>query len=60
MNWIRVKDKHPQEYTEVLAYDGICYELAEYRPDDYNMWYDTSNGESISTPTHWCEVTPPK
>ena len=57
--WISVKDRMPDDDTDVLVYGGGRYNVAAHTSDNGNGWYH--NGNYFIKATHWRELPePPK
>jgi hypothetical protein len=58
MNWISVKDRLPDDYSDVLVYDydGMQYDIGWYDFEGYKGWVNTNMEDSI---THWMPLPEP-
>jgi hypothetical protein len=57
MNWISVKERLPEEWDEVFAWDALSGAFVCER--DGKEWRDSSSGATMDDVTHWAEIEPP-
>lgn len=59
--WISVKDRLPEEYETVLAYDGDCVEPSVFYGDYGFYELDKYEADPLCGVTHWMPLPePPK
>lgn len=61
IDWISVKDKHPDDYKHVLVFDkdeGICVGYRSYESYSHHPLGDFATGAQLFFVTHWKELPP--